>query len=87
MARKAQVTDLEASLESLENLVERMESGELSLEESLKAFEEGVRLTRQCQQSLEQAEQQVRVLLEHSEDAEPEPFETPDADTGADDDD
>jgi len=78
MARKPRATDLESSLESLEALVERMESGELSLEESLKAFEEGVRLTRQCQQSLQQAEQKVRVLMEQSEEAEPEPFDSPD---------
>lgn len=79
MARKPKVTDLETSLDSLESLVERMESGEMSLEESLQAFEEGIRLTRHCQQALQQAEQKVRVLLEQTEDAEPEPFEGPDA--------
>lgn len=54
----------EAALEELESLVERMESGSLSLDESLAAFERGIRLTRQCQQSLSAAEQRVRVLLE-----------------------
>ena len=48
---------LEQSLDSLEALVERMESGELTLEESLQAFEQGVKLTRECQQALSQAEQ------------------------------
>ncbi|MEQ3724958.1 exodeoxyribonuclease VII small subunit [Alcanivorax sp.] len=65
---------LETSLDSLEALVERMESGELTLEDSLKAFEEGVRLSRECQQALQQAEQKVRILLEQDSNAEPAPF-------------
>lgn len=69
---------LEDSLGRLESLVERMESGELSMEESLQAFEEGIRLTRACRASLEQAEQKVRILLEQSEDAEPGDFPTDD---------
>lgn len=70
----------EASMEELEALVSHMESGELSLEESLKAFERGVKLTRRCQQALRDAEQKVKILL--ADDAEPEPFES---DTSADD--
>ncbi len=66
---------LEQSLDSLEALVERMESGELTLEESLQAFEQGVKLTRECQQALSQAEQKVRILLEQDPQAEPVPFE------------
>ena len=54
----------EASIEKLEKLVEKMEDGDLTLEESLKVFEEGVKLTRECQQALVDAEQKVRVLLE-----------------------
>ncbi|MEQ3683400.1 exodeoxyribonuclease VII small subunit [Alcanivorax sp.] len=65
---------LETSLDNLEALVERMESGELTLEDSLKAFEEGVRLSRECQQALQQAEQKVRILLEQNTEADPEPF-------------
>jgi exodeoxyribonuclease VII small subunit len=57
----------EAALEELESLVERMESGSLSLDDSLAAFERGIRLTRQCQQSLSAAEQRVRVLLERED--------------------
>jgi exodeoxyribonuclease VII small subunit len=73
MARKAQQpANLEQSLDTLEALVERMESGDLSLEESLQAFEEGVRLTRECQQALRAAEQKVRILL--AGDGEPEAF-------------
>ncbi len=73
MAKKASPA-LETALDNLESLVERMESGDLTLEESLKAFEEGVRLSRDCQQALQQAEQKVRILLEQSSEAEPEPF-------------
>ena len=54
----------EASIEKLEKLVEKMEDGDLTLEESSKVFEEGVKLTRECQQALVDAEQKVRVLME-----------------------
>ena len=73
MAKKT--PQLEQSLDSLEALVERMESGELTLEESLQAFEQGVKLTRECQQALSQAEQKVRIRLEQDPQAEPVPFE------------
>ena len=53
----------EDALHRLEALVRKMESGELSLEESLKAFEEGIRLSRQCAQRLDEAERRVEVLL------------------------
>lgn len=54
----------EKALEQLEALVEKMESGELSLEESLKSFEQGIALTQQCNQSLKTAEQTVKMLME-----------------------
>ncbi len=63
---KAKKIDFEASLGQLEQLVEQMEDGELSLEESLKAFEQGVKLTRECQQALKQAEQKVQLLMEQN---------------------
>ncbi|MCB1836302.1 MAG: exodeoxyribonuclease VII small subunit [Alcanivoracaceae bacterium] len=73
MAKKAQTSSsLEKTLETLEALVEKMESGDLSLEESLQAFEQGVRLTREAQQALQAAEQKVRILLQ--DDQEPEDF-------------
>ena len=53
----------EQALAELESIVERMESGELSLEDSLSAFEQGVRLTRSCQQALAAAELRVEQLL------------------------
>ncbi|SFC47919.1 Exodeoxyribonuclease VII small subunit [Marinospirillum celere] len=56
--------DFEQQLKQLEELVTRMESGELSLEASLQAFEQGVQLTRNCQQLLNQAEQRVSRLQE-----------------------
>ena len=59
----AEVT-FEAALEELESLVEKMETGELSLEDSLAAFERGVKLTRHCQSSLKAAELKVKVLTE-----------------------
>ena len=52
----------ESAMEQLETLVSRMESGELSLEESLKAFEKGVHLTRFCQDQLQKAELKVQEL-------------------------
>jgi exodeoxyribonuclease VII small subunit len=55
--------DFEATLAALEQQVQRLESGELSLEDSLKAFEAGVQMTRQCQQALDAAEQKVQLLL------------------------
>jgi exodeoxyribonuclease VII small subunit len=56
--------NFEAALEELEQLVERMETGEMSLEESLKAFERGVALTRDCQKALKDAELRVQALTD-----------------------
>ena len=69
MPRAKKQPDFEASLERLENIVESLESGELSLEDSLKVFEEGVALTRSCQKSLADAEQKVRQLTLENGDA------------------
>lgn len=55
--------DFEKKLNRLEEIVEKMEGGALSLEESLKIFEEGVKLTRECQVQLSEAEQKVKLLL------------------------
>ncbi|RUR35516.1 exodeoxyribonuclease VII small subunit [Vreelandella populi] len=59
--------DFAATVEQLESIVERLESGELSLEDALGAFEQGVRLTRDAQQRLDTAELKVRALSEDSE--------------------
>ena len=68
------VADFEASLDALEQLVEKMEHGELSLEESLAAYERGVGLYRRCQQALEQAELRVKLLTDPANPAAAEPF-------------
>ena len=75
MARKKATPDFEQSLAELQTLVERLESGELSLEDSLGAFEQGIRLTRECQASLSQAEQKVQILLERDGQLEEAPFD------------
>ncbi len=62
MPRKTSTIDFEKALRELETLVESMEQGDLSLEDSLKAFERGVELTRTCQKSLDEAEQKVELL-------------------------
>jgi len=64
----------EESLNELEDLVERLEKEDLTLEQSLAAFARGVTLTRSCQQALDAAEQRVRILTEQSVDAPLEPF-------------
>ena len=59
---KSSPESFESAMEQLENLVSKMESGDLSLEESLKAFEKGVNLTRFCQDQLQKAELKVQEL-------------------------
>ena len=71
----------EESLSKLEELVERMENGDLSLEDSLKSFEEGIKLTRDCQKALKTAEQKVKLLIEQNGETVEKPF-TPDVDEG-----
>lgn len=56
--------DFESALNELEALVSSMEEGDLSLEESLAAFEKGIKLTRECQSMLSSAEQRVQQLME-----------------------
>lgn len=62
--------DFEKALEDLEELVSSMEEGELSLEESLKAFETGIKLTRDCQSALKTAQQKVQILMNEHGDTE-----------------
>jgi len=74
MPRKKSSTLFEDSLQELEQLVDQMEQGELSLEESLKSFERGVKLTSTCQKALQDAEQKVQILLEKNGKQSLEPF-------------
>jgi exodeoxyribonuclease VII small subunit len=65
----------EHSLDELEQLVARMEGGDMSLDESLSAFERGIGLYRHCQQALDKAELRVRLLLDPDAPDTAEPFE------------
>ncbi|WP_457668612.1 exodeoxyribonuclease VII small subunit [Thiolapillus sp.] len=73
--KKPENLSFEEALSELEDLVDRLEQGDISLEESLKSFERGIALTRNCQQALVKAEQKVSILSEKTLDAEPETFE------------
>ena len=59
----AKKINLEKSLADLEELVEALESGDLPLEQAMKKFEEGIKLTRGCQTALKEAEQKVQILM------------------------
>jgi len=74
-AKSSSSFKLEKALTELEKLVEIMEQGDISLEDSLKHFEQGVELTRQCQKALKQAEQKVQILIDKSENADLQKFE------------
>ena len=74
MAKK-KTPAFEESLASLEQLVNKMDSGELELEQSLEAFEKGIKLIRECQQSLQAAEQKVQQLVESSDGLIAQPFD------------
>jgi len=74
-AETPSVADFEHSLDELEQLVSRMEGGELSLDESLASFERGIGLYRHCQQALDKAELRVRLLLDPDAPDDAEPFE------------
>ncbi len=65
-AQPPQALDFERALAELESLVERLERGDLPLEEALKTFERGVELTRFCQTALKAAQQKVEILLKRS---------------------
>lgn len=69
------VANFEASMQALEDLVGRMEAGDMTLEESLAAYERGVGLYRSCQSALEQAELRVRVLSDPGRPDQSRPFD------------
>ena len=72
--------NFEDAMMKLEDIVERLEQGELSLEKSLKAFEDGMRLANFCSKKLEEAEQRVTKLISHSDGSvHKEPFDTTEA--------
>lgn len=76
MAARKKKLDFETAVAELETLVDRLEQGDVSLEESLKLYEKGVLLSRDCQQQLTEAEQKVQMLLEQSDQSTLVDFET-----------
>jgi len=74
--------DFELAMRDLEELVERLEQGDLPLEESLAAFERGVMLTRACQTALKEAEQKVEILLKKAGESQVEAFAPDDIKSG-----
>ena len=64
MTKKPETPDFETAMTELEELVAQIETGNLSLEDSLKQFEQGIKLSRTCQQALSKAEQRVKILTD-----------------------
>jgi exodeoxyribonuclease VII small subunit len=79
---ESKTPDFEQALAELEGLVERLERGDLPLEEALKTFERGVELTRHCQGSLKAAQQKVEILLKRGNSVDIEPFRPEDEGAG-----
>jgi exodeoxyribonuclease VII small subunit len=68
--------NFEENMEQLENIVTELEKGELNLDESVKKFEEGMKIAKQCNNILENAEKKITILLEKNGDFEEKPFDT-----------
>jgi len=75
VSKDKKAVDFEQQLASLEGLVNSLESGELSLEESLKSFEQGIKVARDCQAALKSAEQKVEILMRQGDELASQPFE------------
>ena len=75
VATDKKAVDFEKQLSNLEALVESLESGDLSLEDSLKSFEQGIKVARECQTALKQAEQKVELLMREGDELVSQPFE------------
>lgn len=78
MVKKAVECNFEKSLTELNKLVEQLETGKLTLEQSLAAFERGIKLTHECQQALVAAEQKVQILLEQEGKSQLQPYDNDD---------
>lgn len=75
---KIKLSDFEKNLKRLEEIVTKLEKGEMSLEESLKLFEEGIKLARICEKALTEAERRVEILIRNEQgEMEPRPFTAP----------
>ena len=79
-SKKSEPPDFEKSLEELEKIVQRMEQGEQTLDQTLKDFERGMALSEQCQKSLDSAQQRVEKLVRKHGGYELEPLEEVDED-------
>lgn len=75
MSSKNSVRHFEENLTELDTIVNQLESNQLSLEDALKAFEKGVKLSQNCQSVLTQAEQKVQILLKQEDNESLEPFD------------
>jgi len=64
---KKNTVNFEVSLQKLEKIIEKLEDGDISLEDSVKSFEEGIGLVKECQKQLSQAELKVKKLLENGD--------------------
>ena len=73
--KSGEAVNFESSLRELESLVERMEKGDLSLEQALTDFQRGIELSRHCQQALNAAEKQVQILIGQGEGDKLAPFD------------
>jgi len=74
LPKKKKPSNFEKDLQELEDLVEKMEGGDLSLEDSLVYFERGIALTRACQKALTEAEQKIQILLADDSSQKLQPF-------------
>jgi exodeoxyribonuclease VII small subunit len=80
--KEAKPVDFESAMRDLEEIVERLETGDLPLEESLAAFERGIALTRSCQTALKEAEQKVQILLKKAGEPVLDDFDNDESQTG-----
>ena len=78
MPRKRPLPNFKTTLEELEQIVERLENEDISLEASLKDFERGIKLTQSCQEALKQAEQKVEQLINRGDHDGVEPLQSDD---------
>jgi exodeoxyribonuclease VII small subunit len=77
MTKKAKAPSLEESLTEITLLIEKMENGDLSLEQSLERFERGITLIKNCQKILQDAEQKVQILTQANNNEQLDSYETP----------
>jgi exodeoxyribonuclease VII small subunit len=67
VTRKVKTPDLESSMGEINTLIEQMEQGDISLEQSLEKFERGITLIKHCQKVLQEAEQKVQILIQNTD--------------------